>query len=419
MKLSAHYNKASILITVSVLIAGAIIYFFTIKYIAEKQFDNDLSEEVSEVLEYINFHHQLPTPADFDEDQTSFTKTNLKQFGTRFIDTVYTPPKAKKTQDGRAVEALIPFKGDHYKMLIIISKEGTQYLVQIITIITLILMISLLIILFLTNRYILNGLWKPFYNTLQEIKAFNLSDTLKLNLKDNKVDEFKELNEAVGEMAGRVKNDFQNLKHFTENASHEMLTPLAVITAKLDTLIQDETLRADQLDHINDIYASINKSTRLNQSLLLLAKMDNNLIRDDEPINLKNIVIAKAIQFQELLQNQNIELTYQLIDKPITASKYLIDILLNNLFSNALRHNYQNGKINIVLTPIELSIKNTGKNLKLDNNVIFDRFSKSSDSQGTGLGLTLVNNICQYYKFQLTYNYQDGLHVFTIKFNNN
>ncbi|SDD77672.1 Signal transduction histidine kinase [Mucilaginibacter pineti] len=415
MKLSTHYNKASVVISVSVLVVGAIVYFFTINYISQKQFDSDLGEEVSEVLEYINFHHQLPKPTDFDEDQTSFVKTDHTHFDTRFFDTVYTASK-NKIEDGRAVEAMIPFNNQHYKMVIVISKESTQYLVQIITIITLGLMATLLLVIFLTNRYILSDLWQPFYNTLSEIKLFNVSDSSKFKSTDSKVDEFKELNVAVQEMSGRAKNDFQNLKHFTENASHEMLTPLAVITTKLDILIQDENLTDTQLNHIRDIYSSINKSTRLNQSLLLLIKIDNHLINDEELINLKGFLISKAMQFQELMRGQNIDLSYKLIEKQVSASKYLLDILLNNLLSNAIKHNHPGGKINITLYNNQLIIKNTGKLMPLAGDVIFDRFYKGSDSQGTGLGLTLVKNICQYHQYDVSYAYAVGRHAFTITF---
>jgi signal transduction histidine kinase len=217
-------------------------------------------------------------------------------------------------------------------------------------------------------------------------------------------------------MSLRVTHEYLNLKEFTENASHEMMTPLAVVTTKLDTLIQDETLNAEQLAQITDIYSSINKSSRLNQSLLLLAKLENKLITDEVPINLEVVLSEKMLQFQELMQTKDLSFKPNLQAKQALASKYLIDILLNNLFSNAIRHNNPGGIIIIELNGGQLSIKNTGAAHSLDEQLIFERFQKGKESQGTGLGLTLVKNICQHYGYTVRYQYECGWHAFVLSF---
>ena len=223
------------------MLAGGVIYFFAISHIAINQLDRDLTEEFAEVLTYVNQNGKLPKQVEFDEDQTTFIKTNRKSLPVRFFDTVYTDAKERVNEPGRAVSGLISLNGAHYIVIITESRESAEYLVQIIALITLVLMIGLVLILFITNRYILNGLWKPFYETLSELKTFNISDTKNFNLKHYKVDEFNELNNVVQLMSSRVKSDYEHLKSFTENASHEMMTPLAVITAKLDTLIHGLT----------------------------------------------------------------------------------------------------------------------------------------------------------------------------------
>jgi len=195
-----------------------------------------------------------------------------------------------------------------------------------------------------------------------------------------------------------------------------MLTPIAVITSKLDTLIQDERLKAEQFTQITDIYAATNKLSRLNQSLLLLVKIDNDLIHDTATFNLKDIILEKIHQFQELNQNKQIEIIELLGDKEITASKYLIEILINNLFNNAIKHNTTRGKIYIELTPNELVFKNTGESGPLKSGEIFERFKKGKNSDGTGLGLTIAKNICSQYNFNLTYSYESLLHTFKIVF---
>ena len=416
MKLAYHYNKASIIIAMSVLFIGGFIYYFSIRYIATDQLDHDLTEEIDEVKYYINLHNKLPQQVDFDEDQTTFTKIQNKNIPRRFFDTLYYNDKEKQFESGRAVEGTVVFKNDTYKVVISESKEATEYLVQLIVLITILLAIILLSVLIITNRLILNDLWKPFYKILNQLKTFDISDTSQLTIKQSKVDEFEELNTALLSMTTKAKSDFQHVKSFTEHASHEMMTPLAVVTSKLDTLIQDEALNADQLTQITNIYTYISKLSRLNQSLLLLVKIDNKLIKDVEPINLKETIQDKIGQFQELIQAKIILLNSHLGNKQINASKYLIDILLNNLFSNAVRHNTTGGEIDIILTGKELIIKNTGGEAPLEDNHIFERFYRGNHSEGTGMGLTLVKNICSYYNYNIKYTCQTGWHVFTITF---
>jgi signal transduction histidine kinase len=416
MKLSAHYSKASIIITIVVLFAGGIIYFFTINKLGRRQLDRDLTEEFEEVVDYVNLNAKLPSQVDFDEDITVFIKTSQQKLPVRFFDTVYNNPREKESEAGRAVMGLILLKGQHYKVVITESRESTEDLIQLIGVITLILMAALMLILFITNRYVLNGLWKPFYETLNKLKSFNISDNRGFLLKHNKVDEFNELNQVVQTMSSRVKNDYEHLKQFTENASHEMMTPLAVITAKLDTLIQDETLKPEQFDQINDIYASASKLSRLNQSLLLLVKIENNLVDDAELLSLDGLIDQKIRQFHELILTKDIQVSEYLGEKQVVASKYLVDILFNNLFSNAIRHNTAHGQLIITLTANKLVFQNTGAEKPMNEETLFERFKKGQKSEGMGLGLTIVKNICNLYHWDLSYSFENSFHTFEIAF---
>lgn len=416
MKLTDHYNKVSILTTLSVLLIGGIIYYATIRYIADQQIDRDLTEEVDEVNQYIDLHKQLPKQVDFDEDHTTFENIGTRTVVRRFFDTTFYNTNEKKTEGGRAVTGTIRFNKDNYKVVISESTEANEYLIQLILVITILLAIILLTILFIVNRVVLTGLWKPFYKLLAQLQAFDISDRSKLTISKTEVDEFQALNTAILNMTTKAKSEFQNIKSFTENASHEMMTPLTVVTSKLDTLIQDEDLNSNQLIQITNIYTYINKLSRLNQALLLLVKIDNNLITDDETIELADTLKDKIQQFQELLNGNNLLLTKRFEPRNITASRYLTDILLNNLFSNAIRHNYPGGEVDIVLTEKQLVICNTGQKLPLPQDTIFDRFHKGKQSEGTGMGLTLVKNICVHYDFTISYEFQNERHCFTVNF---
>ncbi|HTH83408.1 MAG TPA: HAMP domain-containing sensor histidine kinase [Mucilaginibacter sp.] len=416
MKLASQYNRATFIITFLVLFIAGFSYYITINNIVNKQLDHDLTEELDEIKDYINVNQHLPKPLDFAGDQTTFTKTAQASIEMDFYDTPYYKSRGNKTESGRAVRSMITLKGENYIVTVAESKAAQENLTQLMIGITLMLGVVLLIILAITNRYIFGGLWKPFYSILQQLKAFNVADNHSLDLNKTNIDEFRELNEAMIAMSSRVKNDYQSLKTFTENASHEMLTPIAVITSKLDTMIQDEKLKAEQFAQINDIYAATNKLSRLNQSLLLLVKIDNDLIQDSTTFNLKDIITEKTHQLQELTQNWHIEVVHLLADKKITASKYLMEILINNLFNNAIKHNIAYGEIYIKLTRDTLIFQNTGEKEALNNDEIFERFKKGANSEGTGLGLTIARNICSQYGYSLTYAYEAPFHTFTVTF---
>ena len=97
-------------------------------------------------------------------------------------------------------------------------------------------------------------------------------------------------------------------------------------------------------------------------------------------------------------------------------SKYLIDILLNNLFSNAIRHNVSNGKLIVKLTDTQLIFQNSGNTTPLNTEMLFERFHKEQKSDGIGLGLTIVKNICSLYNWEIDYSFENSLHTFQIVF---
>jgi len=418
MKLSEQYNRASIIITLGILLFAGVFYYAVISYISNNELDRDLTEEFDELKQYVSNYKKLPTPVDFDEDVASFTPIGKLIIPKHFVDTPFVERSSKKSEEGRAIVGTVDIKGINYKVTIAESKEATQYLVQTIGFITIALTALLLTALFFTNRYILNGLWKPFYDLLSRLKSFSIAKSPAYSPKSVaiKADEFRELQEAMDTMAVKARNDYQNLKIFTENASHEMMTPLAVIASKLDTLIQDENLNKEQLEQLYSINLTIGKLSKLSQSLLLLIKIDNRQVNDNDVIDLSLLIDEKLQHFQEIITGKDIQVNIKLTEKKIHMSQYLVEVLLNNLISNAIRHNFKGGQINVTLAGHELVIENTGPEQALDESGIFERFEKSKSSEGMGLGLTIARNICTSYAFQLSYSFQKPFHRFKVRF---
>jgi signal transduction histidine kinase len=301
-------------------------------------------------------------------------------------------------------------------VLIVESKVETEDLISIIFAITIAVILLLVLTITLTNRLILNRLWQPFYSIMKELRLFNLADETEISRAETAIDEFKELNQTILAMTAKAKHDYRDLKTFTENASHELLTPIAVINSKLDTLIQTENFSDRQSKILNDLYSAVSRLNRLNQSLLLLVKIENKLLHDRQQLDLLAITVEMIVQFEEIFQDKQLKVTHNLSNREIDASQYLAEVLLSNLISNAIRHNYTGGEIMISLMEDSLTIKNTGGPTELEEQKIFTRFHKSSGSEGSGLGLTISRQICENFGFSLNYAFQDGYHTFIVGF---
>lgn len=417
MKLAQQYNRANLITSLIVLVLSGAVYYFAIHYILTNKVDNDLDIEEQEITAYADKYDKLPFPGDFKDQKVTYRELSKSDTLERhYENTSYYNLDKGKSEPGRSLITIINTAGKKYAVNIAKSSLEAEDLVRLIFIITLGVFIILLLSLIVINRFVLSRLWRPFYEILKQLKLFNLADNKELSIPLTQIEEFQELNQSVLAMAGRVRQDYKELKSFTDNASHEMMTPLAVINSKLDTLLQTESLSDKQGELIEEVYLAVNRLSRLNHSLLLLAKIENKLITDEEHLELSRIITHKLRQFSELLQANEIQLVQQLTPGNILMNKQLADILLNNLISNAIRHNHKGGEINIKLTQQELQISNTGIESPLDGNRAFERFYKDAASEGSGLGLAISSQICQQYNLQLNYSFINGRHVFKIQF---
>ncbi|HKH59397.1 MAG TPA: HAMP domain-containing sensor histidine kinase, partial [Flavitalea sp.] len=246
---------------------------------------------------------------------------------------------------------------------------------------------------------------------------FNLSNPTPISLEKSDIDEFNALNSAWTQMTQKMNQDYESLKAFADNASHEMQTPVAVINSKLDLLIQDQRITEKSMHHVQAMYHAVDKLTKLNQSLLLITKIENNQFREKPRIDISAVLKERLSNLEELIHSRQLTVNVDLKESTASMHPVLADILINNMLVNAIRHNNSKGVINIVSGPDSVKITNSGNGAALDQNTIFNRFEKSNASEGTGLGLAIVKQICDSYQFRIEYSFQKGLHNFTIVYN--
>ncbi|WP_113663882.1 sensor histidine kinase [Pedobacter nanyangensis] len=416
MKLFTAYNRV-LLITGSLgLLAIGYLFYHTLGNYLDRQIDNYLVEELLEVKDYAAKKENFPAHVAFEDLVIEYHRIPKLKRKRHFGDTVFYNAKKKLSETGRYLEEDLVMASETYRVKIIASKIAHIDQAKSIFLVIILPVFGLLLLLLLVSHYMIKRIWLPFRQLLINLKSFNLNQEQDFVQVPTSIAEFRELNDAIVDISQRVRSDYRQIKLFTENASHEMMTPIAVINAKLDTMLQSSDLDEEQSRNLADLYRATAKLTKLNQSLLLLVKIDNNLLNDRAQLNFKEMVAEKLVYFQEFTQRRNISVDTELETHALLMNRYLADILLDNLIGNAVRHNYEGGNIVVKLDRKSFSVSNTGIEGALDSTVVFERFYKSPSSEGMGLGLAIVKQIVELHQFRISYDYQGGRHNFVVSF---
>lgn len=414
MKLFTKYNRVNLLATIVIFLFASTAFYLVLHYILLRQVDEDLRIEQREIETFVQEHNTLPEPVPVKDQKITYTLTEHFSAGGKF-STAFLDDSFEKGKNYQRV-LLFDIKADNktYAVTVAKSLERTDRLIKSILIIALITILAILIVSLLINRILLKTLWKPFYKTLDVIRNFRVDKKQTIHFPTTKIDEFSFMNTTLEKATNQAKKDYSALKEFTENASHEMQTPLAIIRSKLDLFIQHENLSEDQSKTMLGTYNAVEKLSRLNQSLLLLAKIENDQYAETSSIDLKQKLEEKTQAFHELWQSQNIVVNTHLENVVIKMNTELADILLNNLLSNATRHNYPGGFIRIDVKNKQLTITNSSRNNKLDQQRLFSRFYKQDHKESTGLGLSIVKQICEISNLKIDYSFDQGNHFFIL-----
>ncbi len=277
--------------------------------------------------------------------------------------------------------------------------------------------VMMIVILNIVNIYSDRKLWKPFYTALNELNAFELSGKRPLQLPESTIKEFNQLNKTLNALTQKIQNDYRNLKEFSENAAHEMQTPLAVIRSKLDVLIQNQSLSKEQMQIIQSLYQAVNRLARLNQSLNLLTKIENREFNEKQSIDFNSLIDEQLKHLEELIGIKQIRVQRRYQERFIfDLNPFMAETLISNLLINALKHNIPEGFIEIATTKSSLQITNSGPHLKSDPQKMFERFKKDRPtSDSPGLGLSIVQSICQQNGLDVFYQYEKSQHMVAIK----
>jgi len=358
------------------------------------------------------------TPPNQNEKVLISPLQSVKSPHLNFCDTMIYDFADKKYVPFRQLGFVATFNRNSFYIQIYKSLEETDNLIVRIFLIMTILVFMIIIALLITIRFTSLRAWNAFYDTIKKLKSYDINSQKEFSLNASEIKEFDDLNKVLVAMIERIKKDYSNMKEYTENASHELQTPLAIISMKMELLLQSKTLDEKQVKAVGDAYEASNRLSKLNQTLLLLAKIENRQFPESKAVDPQIVIDNQLESLEDLIDSKQIHLVRHFNERvELIMNPYLADILFANLIKNAIRHNQSGGELIIGISKDNITVSNSGKELTIDKDSLFERFHKQSSSpESLGLGLAIVQKICEVYGFAVNYTYEDSLHHFRVDF---
>lgn len=399
--------------------AGGVVAYNLIKAEVQKETDFELRARINRLVEALEAGVPENLLANEKVSIQYLTAFNSQDTLFSFADTLTAHPYIKDRQEAyRKATVVKQIDGRPYRLsmmdVFIESDDIYDSVVSIMTRLFILLGGALLILSFLITRW----LFLPFKKTLEKIQAFNLKKQEALALPVTTTKEFKQMNTFIAQMIAKARRDYLSVKEFSENASHEIQTPLSIAQGKLELLLETPNLSIEQLKLINSAQQSLNKLSKLGEALLLLTKIENKEFSAQKEINFSHIVKNNIATFGELADLKGLPFKQQVANNvALKIDPALADIMVTNLLKNTIRHNVEGGWISVNLDSEQLQVSNTGKTPKAPPRQLLERFQKSHQTNGSlGLGLAIVKKICDVNNYALNYDFKDGVHEISVKF---
>lgn len=415
MRLLQKTNRTYFLVSGTAFLFAGVVFYFVISLFFKDQLNEKLFHDIRNITRNIAKNGALPDYYPFIETREV---SALKEQPFKIIDTLIFNGFEKKKIPFRQISLITVINGKGYFIAARDTLIEEDDLLEVIAIVTGLVFLLLLVGLYFINRNLSLKIWQPFYKTLDELKEFSYEKPGFNLSSESQLYEFTELNKTLEKLTRKVISDYQSLKRFTEDASHEIQTPLAVIQSKLETLMQYPGLKKDQAELINSAYLYALRISKLTQTLLLLTKIANDQFPDKKAIDISALISEKIKMFEDHILEKSLTLNEDINpDCLIETNFFLAESLVINLVSNAVKHNIKGGIINIRLDKNHFEISNSGEKPTVPTTKFFDRFYKTNESsESPGLGLAIVKEICRLNRWEVNYVYEDELHKVVVIF---
>lgn len=418
--LSYTYRKLALLLFLLMAVWGVLFYYAIIDEVVDET--DDTLENYGEILMESALHD--PSILETEGSLMSFYKfTPISEEEGRhyrqvFYDaTVYIELEDEDEPVRVMCTAFRMPDGQYYELKLMISILDRDDMVEAMLWYLGALFLLFLICTSIGIQLVLKGVFRPLHRLLDWLHCIQPGKEVPPLDNPTKIREFRQLSDAALDMGNRSYKAYEEQKQFIENASHELQTPLAIVRGKVELLAESEGMTEQQMEQLDEIYATLGRAVRLNKSLLLLSRIENGQYTEMEDVSVDEILDELLPDLMDIYEHKQVRLIRKREEQPfiIRCNHSLAQILVSNLVKNSLLHNREEGELQVLTTPTSLVIKNTG-DVPLDGEKLFRRFYHGMDGKkdSTGLGLAIARSIALSSSLKLTYEWQDGMHTFRL-----
>lgn len=418
--LSYTYRKLALLLFLLMAVWGVLFYYAIIDEVVDET--DDTLENYGEILMESALHD--PSILETEGSLMSFYKfTPISEEEGRhyrqvFYDaTVYIELEDEDEPVRVMCTAFRMLDGQYYELKLMISILERDDMVEAMLWYLGALFLLFLICTSIGIQLVLKGVFRPLHRLLDWLHCIQPGKEVPPLDNPTKIREFRQLSDAALDMGNRSYKAYEEQKQFIENASHELQTPLAIVRGKVELLAESEGMTEQQMEQLDEIYATLGRAVKLNKSLLLLSRIENGQYTEMEDVSVDEILDELLPDLMDIYEHKQVRLIRKREEQPfiIRCNHSLAQILVSNLVKNSLLHNREEGELQVLTTPTSLVIKNTG-DVPLDGEKLFRRFYHGMDGKkdSTGLGLAIARSIALSSSLKLTYEWQDGMHTFRL-----
>jgi signal transduction histidine kinase len=380
--------------------------------------DDGLDNQKSLIIQKADLDSSILQRTAFDEGNFLVKEIPLQNaidYTDHYKDTLMYMQNEQDFEPVRMLITAFETKGKTYEMRVITSMVEEDDLIEDLLYSLLFLFLGLAATLLLLNNFLLKKIWQPFYQVLERLQRFRLDDPQPIVSSSSPIEEFRLLDASVNKLLTRNIQAYEDQKQFIENASHELQTPLAISLNKLE-LLAGHPLQEEPLVLVGSVMDNLERLIRLNKSLLLLTRINNQQYTTEDEVNFNGTIRKLLEDFKDQASYKEVGLFLEEHGQCIVnLNPELAQILIVNLLKNAIVHNRPGGFVKVMVREKSIEIQNSGTSEPLDASKIFERFYKNEASgSSTGLGLSIVKAITDLYGFNIQYRFEEK-HVFRLE----